>query len=71
MRVNQKEFYIRNLRYIIRSAKENDAKNLSEVRLQIDGETENMDREKGEAYINESGFKQIIKDDTESVSNLF
>ncbi|MGP4108839.1 GNAT family N-acetyltransferase [Virgibacillus sp. L01] len=71
MIVNQEEFYIRNLHYIIRSAKENDAKNLSEVRLQIDGETENMDRERGEAYIDESGFKQIIRDDTESVNNLF
>ncbi|MEH6939349.1 GNAT family N-acetyltransferase [Bacillus sp. JJ664] len=71
MRVNQKEFYIQNLRYTIRSAIEKDAKNLSEVRLQIDGETENLDREKGEAYIDESGFKQIIKDDTESISNLF
>lgn len=44
---------------------------MSEVRLQIDGETENLDREKGEAYIDESGFKQIIKDDTESINNLF
>lgn len=71
MKVNPKEFYINNLRYIVRSAIENDAKNLSEVRLQIDGETENLDREKGEAYIDESGFEQIIKDDTESVNNVF
>jgi RimJ/RimL family protein N-acetyltransferase len=71
MRVNPQEFYIHNLRYTIRSAIEKDAKNLSEVRLQIDGETENLDREKGEAFIDESGFKQIIKDDTESINNLF
>ncbi|MEH7113264.1 GNAT family N-acetyltransferase, partial [Neobacillus niacini] len=71
MRVNLIEFDIRNLSYTIRSAKENDAKNLSEIRLQIDGETENMDREKGEAYIDEIGFKQLIKKDTESVHNLF
>ncbi|GGI11566.1 GNAT family N-acetyltransferase [Gottfriedia solisilvae] len=71
MRVKPIEFYIQNLRYTVRSAIEKDAKNLSEVRLQIDGETENLDREKGEAYIDESGFKQIIKDDTESISNLF
>lgn len=71
MRVNTKKFCIDNLRYIVRSAIEKDAKNLSEVRLQIDGETENLDREKGEAYIDESGLKQIIKDDTESISNLF
>lgn len=71
MRVIQKEFYVNNLRYIVRSAFEEDAKNLSEVRVQIDGETENMDREKGEAYIDEAGFKQIIKVDTESSRNLF
>lgn len=71
MRVKQKEFYINKLTYIVRSAIEIDAKNLSEVRLQIDGETENLDREKGEAYIDESSFKQIIKEDTESISNLF
>lgn len=71
MRVNEKEFHVHDLRYIIRSANENDAKNLSEVRLQIDGETENMDREKGEAYIDEFGFKQLIKEDTKAVHNLF
>ena len=71
MRVNPIEFHVRNFSYTIRPADENDAKNLSEVRLQIDGETENMDREKGEAYIDEIGFKQLIKDDTESVHNLF
>ncbi|WP_121604148.1 GNAT family N-acetyltransferase [Virgibacillus sp. Bac332] len=71
MRANPKEFHIHNLNYIVRSAIENDAIKLSEVRLQIDGETENLDREKGEAYIDESGFKRIIKDDTESTTNLF
>ncbi|MCM3596130.1 GNAT family N-acetyltransferase [Metabacillus idriensis] len=71
MRVSKKEFYCNNLHYSIRSATEEDAKNLSDVRLQIDGETEHLDREKGEAYINESGFKQIIKEDTESSRNLF
>jgi ribosomal protein S18 acetylase RimI-like enzyme len=44
---------------------------LSEVRLQIDGETENMDREKGEAYIDELGFKKLINEDTASDYNLF
>ncbi|TFB12908.1 GNAT family N-acetyltransferase [Filobacillus milosensis] len=71
MKVNEKEFYVRNLSYIIRSANENDAKTLSEIRVQIDGETENMDREKGEAYIDELGFKQLIKEDDETAHNLF
>ncbi|WP_034756849.1 GNAT family N-acetyltransferase [Rossellomorea vietnamensis] len=65
------EFHNRNLTYIIRSANVDDAQKLSEVRLQVDGETENMDREKGEAYIDEAGFKQIIIEDTESPQNLF
>lgn len=71
MIVNRKEFYIHNLRFIIRSAAEEDANILSEVRLQIDGETENLDRVQGEAYIDEVGFKQIIKNDIESMCNLF
>ncbi|WP_260631635.1 GNAT family N-acetyltransferase [Neobacillus niacini] len=50
---------------------EQDAKSLSEVRLQIDGETENLDREQGEAYIDETDFKKIIKEDSERVHNLF
>jgi ribosomal protein S18 acetylase RimI-like enzyme len=69
--VDSKEFTINGLRYIIRSAMEKNAKSLSEVRVQIDGETENMDREQGEAYIDESGFKQVIKEDTERANNLF
>ena len=71
MKVNQKEFFYKNLSYIIRSATEQDAKNLSEVRVKIDGETENLDRVKGESYIDEAGFKLLIKEDTESVHSLF
>ncbi|MFL8938636.1 hypothetical protein ACKA06_17750 [Rossellomorea oryzaecorticis] len=51
MIVEGREYTVPGLRYVIRSAKPEDAKMLSDVRLQIDGETENMDREKGEAYI--------------------
>lgn len=71
MIVKPKEFTINGLRYFIRSAMEKDAKSLSEVRVQIDGETENLDREPGEAYINETGFINMIKEDSEQVNNLF
>lgn len=71
MKINQKEFCVRNLSYIVRSALEKDARNLAEVRLQIDGETENLDREKGEGYIDEPGFQQIIRLDSERNHNLF
>ncbi|GKU82609.1 acetyltransferase [Niallia sp. NCCP-28] len=50
---------------------EKDAKALSELRLEIDGETENLDREKGEAFIDEAGFKQIIQTDGQKSCNLF
>ncbi|MBY6035972.1 GNAT family N-acetyltransferase [Fictibacillus nanhaiensis] len=71
MKVIQKDLIIRNLRYVVRSAVEIDAKSLSEARLQIDGETENLDKEKGEAFLRESDFIQIIKEDTENPNNLF
>lgn len=71
MIVEAKQYTVRGLNYIIRSAVEQDAKSLSEVRLQIDGETENMDRERGEAFIDEQGFKQVIKTDSEAANNIF
>jgi RimJ/RimL family protein N-acetyltransferase len=71
MIINKKEFYVNGINYTVRSAIDKDAKDLSELRLQIDGETENLDREKGEAFIDISGFEQIIKTDTEKPRNLF
>lgn len=71
MIINKQEYCVKGILYTIRSAIENDAKDLPEVRLQIDGETENLDREKGEAYIDIPGFGQIIKTDTEKPRNLF
>ncbi|MGG0753070.1 N-acetyltransferase family protein [Brevibacillus laterosporus] len=71
MIINKQEFFVNGINYTIRSAIEKDAKDLSELRLQIDGETENLDREKGEAFIDVPGFERIIKTDTENKRNLF
>ncbi|MCM3342101.1 GNAT family N-acetyltransferase [Paenibacillus sp. MER TA 81-3] len=71
MIINKQEFYVNGINYTVRSAIERDAKDLSELRLQIDGETENLDREKGESFIDVPGFEQIIKTDTENRRNLF
>jgi ribosomal protein S18 acetylase RimI-like enzyme len=71
MKIFQQEFNVNRMTYIIRSAINKDAKNLSKIRLQIDGETENLDREKGEAFIDAQGFEQLIKTDTENNKNLF
>lgn len=67
----KQEFVVNGLHYAIRSAVEKDAQALSEVRLQVDGETENLDREAGEAFLDAAGFEQIIKTDTMSPRNLF
>lgn len=66
-----KQFHNKELTITIRSAEKRDAKELSEVRLKIDGETEYLDREPGEALINKCGFKRLIKRDSESPRNLF
>ncbi|WP_067839293.1 GNAT family N-acetyltransferase [Amphibacillus sediminis] len=71
MIIDSQEFQHHHISYIIRSAKASDAKSLSEVRLQIDGETEYMDREKGEAVIDEIGFKQLIEADSKKPHHLF
>ncbi|MNC22169.1 Spermidine N(1)-acetyltransferase [compost metagenome] len=55
----------------IRAAVLGDARLLSELRLQIDGETENLDRERGEAFMDAAGFEQLIREDTASDRNLF
>ncbi|PFD42068.1 GNAT family N-acetyltransferase [Bacillus cereus] len=71
MIIKEQEFHINGLVYTIRSAAETDANQLSKLRVQIDGETENMDREGGEGFIDMVGFQQIIKTDTEKPRNLF
>jgi RimJ/RimL family protein N-acetyltransferase len=71
MLVKEQDFFVNGLGYTVRSATVKDAKDLSKLRLQIDGETEYMDREKGEAFLDIPGFEQIIKTDAEKPRNLF
>jgi len=69
--IEDREIHTNNINYTIRSAIYTDATELSKLRLQIDGETENLDREKGEGYIDEPGFRLIINEDTNKARNLF
>lgn len=71
MIINPQEFHVKDLKYTIRSAALSDAGDLSELRLQIDGESENMDREKGEDFIDPAGFEAIIETDTRHPRRLF
>lgn len=71
MKVKATEYLVSGKHYTIRSADPSDAKALSDLRLLIDGETENMDRESGEAFIDVAGFEEIIHTDTMQPRNLF
>jgi len=71
MRISKHGYNINGINYIVRSAELEDAAALSNTRVRIDGETENMDRESGEAFLDAQEFERIILADTESVRNLF
>jgi RimJ/RimL family protein N-acetyltransferase len=57
--------------FSIREAKIEDAQSLSDLRVKIDGETENMDRESGENFIDEKGFERVIVNDSKQKNHLF
>lgn len=69
--INNHEYHVNGLNYTIRSAVETDAFALSELRPRIDAETEYLDREPGEGFIDVNGFEQLINSDSESDRNLF
>ncbi len=71
MIIEHRDFHVKGVAYKIRPAVRGDAKKLSELRLQIDGETENMDREQGEGFIDEAAFERIIENDATHPRNLF
>lgn len=71
MIIGNQDFFVNGISYTIRSAALQDAIELSALRVKIDGETENLDREPGEAFIDPSGFEKIIQTDREKPRNLF
>lgn len=71
MKIETKEYEVYGLNYTIRSAAESDAAYLPELRVLIDGETENLDRESGENLLSETDFKKLIKEDTKEANHLF
>ncbi len=71
MIIDDQEYRVKGMQYTIRSAVEKDAVTLCSLNVQLDGETENMDREAGEAYMDAAGFKELIRMDTEKRNNLF
>lgn len=57
--------------WILRCPIRNDASELSELRMKIDGETENLDREAGEAFLSEADFQELIEEDAQAARSLF
>ncbi|WP_375566957.1 GNAT family N-acetyltransferase [Bacillus pumilus] len=71
MIISENLFTVRDLTYRIRSAAIGDAKQLSALRLKIDGETEYLDREPGEAFLHEKDFEVLIQEDAKQSRHLF
>lgn len=64
--------YIRNGRQCtVRLAETTDAKRLELIRLQIDSETEFLDREPGEAYLDAPAFTRLIQLDRDTANRVF
>lgn len=59
------------LNWILRCPTKDDAEELSILRILIDGETENLDREPGEALLTTDDFKRIIYEDNSSKTAIF
>ncbi|MEK3904252.1 GNAT family N-acetyltransferase [Paenibacillus sp. FSL R7-0179] len=71
MIINALGYENKGLHYTVRSAVPQDAPQLSALRLKVDGETENLDRVQGEAFIGPGDFQSLIASDTASGTNLF
>jgi hypothetical protein len=71
MIIEAQAFEVKGLTYTIRSARLQDAGQLSALRLQVDGETENLDRVQGEGFIDPAGFAELIAADTDNSRHIF
>lgn len=61
----------KNLTWILRCPKKEDAAELSSLRIKIDGETENLDREPGENLFTPEDFEKLIYEDSIANRTLF
>ncbi|MBU5440191.1 GNAT family N-acetyltransferase [Tissierella sp. MSJ-40] len=71
MIIESKKIEGKNIKWILRCPTKNDAAELSELRIKIDGETENLDRESGEGLLTPEDFKKLIYEDSMAERTLF
>jgi RimJ/RimL family protein N-acetyltransferase len=71
MIIENKRIEGKNLSWVLRCPTEYDASELSKLRVKIDGETENLDREPGEGLLTPEDFEKFINEDSIAEKNLF
>lgn len=71
MIIENKRIEGKNLTWILRCPVKYDAIDLSELRVKIDGETENLDRESGEGLLTPEDFEKLIYEDSIAEKNIF
>ena len=71
MTVEPKRIECKGLTWTLRCPCEGDAAELSRLRVQMDAETENMDREAGEGVLSPEDFEGRIEADTQADKSLF
>ncbi|MBU5484340.1 GNAT family N-acetyltransferase [Clostridium sp. MSJ-11] len=71
MVITSKKIESRNLIWILRCPTKYDAFELSKLRVKIDGETENLDREPGEGLLTPEDFEKLIYEDSIAEKTLF
>lgn len=71
MIIEPKKIESKNLTLVIRCPDKSDAAQLSELRIKIDSETENLDREPGEGILTREDFEKLIYNDSVAEKNIF
>lgn len=71
MIIESKRIESEKLPWILRCPTKHDAIELSKLRIKIDGETENLDREPGEGTLKPEDFEKIIYDDLVGEKTIF
>ena len=71
MVIENKTIEGKNLRWILRCPTKYDAIELSKLRVEIDGETENLGREAGEGLLTPEDFEKLIYEDSIAEKAIF
>lgn len=71
MIIENKRIESNSLTWILRCPTKHDASGLSKLRVKIDGETENLDRESGEGLLTPEDFEKLIYEDSIAEKTIF